>query len=120
MNNPRGARYQPQRGDLISLDFSPQAGNEISGRRPALVVSPHDFNLATGQAWVCPITNQMKGGRFEVALPPRSKVTGVVLADQLRSVDWLARNAAFVMGAPNELVIEVLARIEAVLSPLDD
>ncbi len=113
------AAYQPERGDFIYLDFSPQAGSEQAGRRPALVLSPLAYNVATGLVFVCPVTNQIKGGAFEVQiLPggPGAKVTGAVLSDHLRSVDWLARNADFLIAAPKDLVLEVLARIEAILA----
>ena len=108
--------YQPDRGDFIFLDFSPQAGTEQAGRRPALVLSPLAYNVATGLAFLCPVTNQIKGGAFEVPIPPGAKVTGVVLSDHLRSVDWIARNADFHSQAPTDLVLEVLARIEAILA----
>ncbi len=108
--------YQPDRGHFIFLDFSPQAGSEQAGRRPALVLSPLAYNVATGLAFLCPVTNRIKGGAFEVPIPPGAKVTGVVLSDHLRSVDWIARNADFHSQAPTDLVLEVLARIEAILA----
>jgi mRNA interferase MazF len=107
--------YQPDRGDFVFVDFTPQAGIEIAGRRPALVLSPAAFNTATGRAFVCPVTNQVKGGSFEVPIPAGTKVTGVVVVDQLRSLDWLARRAEPYSRAPKEMVVEVLARIEAIL-----
>ncbi len=110
------AAYQPDRGDFIFLDFSSQAGTEQAGRRPALVLSPMAYNVTTGLAFLCPVTNQIKGGAFEVPIPPGAKVTGVVLSDHLRSVDWIARNADFHSQAPTDLVLEVLARIEAILA----
>ena len=108
--------YQPDRGHFVFLDFSPQAGTEQAGRRPALVLSPLAYNVATGLAFLCPVTNRIKGGAFEVPIPPGAKVTGVVLSDHLRSVDWIARNADFHSQAPTDLVLEVLARIEAILA----
>jgi mRNA interferase MazF len=108
--------YQPDRTHLVYLDFTPHAGTEQGGRRPALVLSPRDFNIATGLMCACPITNQVKGGSFEVQLPRGAKITGVVLADQMRSVDWIARRAEFQAEAPKDFVAEVLARIEAILS----
>ena len=110
------AVYQPDRGHFIFLDFSPQAGSEQAGRRPALVLSPRAYNVATGLAFVFPVTNQIKGGAFEVPIPPGAKVTGVVPSDHLRSVDWIARSADFHGAAPTDLVLEVLARIEAILA----
>ena len=108
--------YQPDSGHFIFLDFSPQAGSEQAGRRPALVLSPLAYNVATGLAFLCPVTNRIKGGAFEVPIPPGAKVTGVVLSDHLRSVDWIARKADFHSQAPTDLVLEVLARIEAILA----
>ncbi len=108
--------YQPDRGNFVFLDFSPQAGTEQAGRRPALVLSTMAYNVGTGLVFLCPVTNQIKGGAFEVPIPPGIKVTGVVLSDHLRSVDWIARNADFHSQAPTDLVLEVLARIEAILA----
>lgn len=110
-----GNVYQPDRGHLVYLDFTPHAGTEQAGRRPALVLSPLNYNVATGLMFACPITNQVKGSPFEVALPRGTRITGVVLSNQLRSLDWIARNAQFHSHAPQEVVDEVLARIEAIL-----
>jgi mRNA interferase MazF len=108
--------YQPDRGDFIFLDFSPQAGTEQAGRRPALVLSPRSFNIATGLILACSITNQVKGGSFEVPVPSRSKLTGVVLSDHVRSLDWLARRAEFHSKAADAVVEEVVARLLAIVS----
>ncbi len=125
MKKPTGARrgaeksgraYSPDRGHFVYLDFTPQAGREQAGRRPALILSPQLYNIATGWALAVPITTRAKGGSFEVPIPPAARVNGVVLSDHLRSVDWLARRAEFHSVAPQDLVWEVLARIEAVLS----
>ena len=108
--------YQPDRGDLIYLQFTPQAGTEQAGRRPALVLSPREFNIATGLAFVCPITNQLKGSPFDVPLPRGTGLTGAVLADHLRSLDWVSRQADFHSKAPEDLMLEVLDRIGAILN----
>jgi mRNA interferase MazF len=107
--------YQPDRGEFVLINFTPQAGTEIAGRRPALVLSPAAYNVATGLAFMCPVTNQVKGGRFEVPIPTGAKITGVVLVEQLRSIDWIARGATPLGVAPIETVAEVLARLEAIL-----
>jgi len=112
----RATTYQPDRGDLAYLNFTPHAGTEQAGRRPALILSPRQFNIATGLAFACPLTNQVKGGSFEVPLPKEVRLTGVVLSDQLRSIDWLERRAEFHSKAPASLIEEVLARIEAILA----
>lgn len=108
--------YQPDRGDLIYLDFTPHAGTEQGGLRPALVLSRRDFNIATGLAFVCPITSKVKGGSFEVPLPRGAKLSGVILSDQIRSLDWIARDATFHGKATEDVICEVLGRIEAIMS----
>ncbi|MEM8645715.1 MAG: type II toxin-antitoxin system PemK/MazF family toxin [Pseudomonadota bacterium] len=108
--------YQPGRGDLVYLNFTPQAGTEQAGRRPALVLSPQAFNIATGLVVACPITNQVKGSPFEVALPKGAKLTGVVLSNQMRSVDWIAREISFHSKVDTNTLWDVLGRIEAILS----
>jgi mRNA interferase MazF len=108
--------YQPDRGDFVFLNFTPQSGTEQAGRRPALVLSPRDFNIAVGLVAVCPITNTVTGSRFEVPLPTGSRLTGVVLSHQLRTVDWIAREISFHSRASEDLIWEVLARIEAILT----
>ena len=108
--------YQPERGDFVYLDFNPQAGTEQAGRRPALVLSSRDFNIATGLAVVCPVTNTQTESCFEVPVPRGVNVTGVVLSHQFRTVDWIARKAQFRSKAGKDLVQEVLGRIEAILT----
>ena len=85
--------YVPDAGDLIWIDFDPQAGHEQAGRRPGLVMSPANYNAKTGLALVCPVTSQVKGYTFEVVLAASGKFRGAVLADQLKSVDWKERQA---------------------------
>jgi mRNA interferase MazF len=112
----RDVAYRPERGDFVYLDFTPQAGTEQAGRRPALVLSTRDFNIATGLVVVCPLTNTQTGSRFEVPVPKGAKLTGVVLSHQFRSVDWIARQAKFHSKANEDLIEEVLGRIEAILA----
>lgn len=107
--------YQPDRGDFVFLNFTPQAGTEQAGRRPALVVSPREFNIATGLVTVCPLTRTQTGSRFEVSVPRASKLSGVVLSHQFRTVDWLARDITFHSKAPTDFVAEIIARIEAIM-----
>lgn len=111
------AAFVPQRGDAIWLDFDPQAGHEQARRRPAIVLSPAQFNQVTGFALVCPITNQEKGYPFEVPIPAGLSVRGVVLADQIRSLDWKARKASLIGKLPAEVVEVVIAKIDAILYP---
>ena len=107
--------YTPDRGDIVSLEFNPQAGHEQAGHRPSLVLSPGAYNQRAGLALFCPITSSVKGYPFEVLLPSGSAVTGVVLADQIKSLDWRARNARFACRANPSTVGEVLAKIDALL-----
>lgn len=109
------SRYVPARGDLAWLQFDPQIGQEQRGQRPALVVSPREYNRKVGLALFCPVTSRVKGYPFEVALPAGGRITGVVLADQLKSLDWRARQAARISAAPEEVVEEVLAKILALV-----
>jgi mRNA interferase MazF len=97
----------PERGDAVWLDFAPRSGHEQDGRRPALVLSPRSYHARTGLVLVCPITRQAKGYPFEVALPTGFPVDGVVLADQVKSVDWVARRSSFIARAPAEVVRSV-------------
>ncbi|WEK55980.1 MAG: endoribonuclease MazF [Candidatus Cohnella colombiensis] len=97
----------PSRGDLVFINFTPQSGHEQAGERPAIVISPYEFNAVTGFAVVCPITNQSKGYPFEVALPEHLSITGVILADQVKSLDWRSRRMRYKDRAPAELVQQV-------------
>ena len=108
--------YIPDRGDIVWLVFDPQAGHEQSGRRPALVISPQSYNSKVGLALLCPVTSKAKGYPFEVSLPVDSKVSGVVLSDQIKSLDWQAREATFACKATKEVVMEVLMKILALIS----
>lgn len=108
-------RYVPGRGDLVWLNFTPQAGHEQAGHRPALVLSPAPYNDKTGLMLCCPITSQVKGYPFEVPLSPDAPVHGAVLSDQLRSLDWRARKAKPAGVAEGHVVAQVLARARALL-----
>ena len=110
------AGYVPARGELVWLAFTPQAGHEQAAHRPALVVSPGPYNRKVGLALVCPVTGQEKGYPFEVRLPPGLKVTGVILSDQLKSVDWKARRARHISRVPDEVLAEVLAKAMTLLT----
>ena len=103
----------PERGDVVWLNFTPQAGREQAGRRPALVLSPAMYNRI-GLALCCPITSQVKNYPFEVALE-NCPVSGVVLSDHLRNLDWRARDAEFICQAPESVVEEVRAKLKPVL-----
>lgn len=108
--------YIPGRGDAIWINLQPQAGHEQAGRRPAVVLSPSAYNGRVGLALLCAITNQRKGYPFEVRIPPRLGVTGVVLADQIKNLDWRGRQAEFICALPAATVAEVLAKLTTLLS----
>ncbi len=80
--------YVPKKGDVVWIDFNPQSGREQAGRRPALVISSTMYNRRVRLALVCPITTKVKGYAFEVPIPEGLAVSGVVLADQAKSLDW--------------------------------
>lgn len=107
--------YAPERGDFVYVDFNPQAGREQSGRRPALVLSPGGYNSRTGLAVMCPLTPRAKGYPFEVGIPPGGKISGVVLSDLLKNLDWRVRKADFVEKAPGTVLDEVMAKLNALL-----
>jgi mRNA interferase MazF len=113
----RGASaYVPDRGHVVWLDFDPQAGHEQATRRPAVVLSPASYNGVTSLALCCPVTSQVKDYPFEVAMPAGGKAQGVALADQVRSLHWRARNAAYLDTLPTDAVDRILARARALLS----
>jgi len=107
--------YVPGRGDVVWITLDPQAGHEQRGRRPALILSPAAYNGKVGLALLCPITNQVKGYPFEVALPDGLPVTGVVLSDQVKSLDWQAGDCALVCAIPDAVVRQVLRRLNTLL-----
>ena len=109
--------YVPERGDIVWLDFSPQAGFEQAGRRPGLVLSPKAYNQKTGRCVVCPITSKRKGYAFEHALPDACGIDGVVLVDHVKNQDWESRNAQYaarLTGADLDPVCDI---IEALIRP---
>ena len=107
--------HVPARGDVVWITLDPQAGHEQRGRRPALVVSPTAYNRRVGLALSCPITSQVKGYPFEVALPDGLPLEGVVLADQVKSLDWKARRCSRACAIPDGVVVQVLRRLNALL-----
>jgi len=100
----------------VWLHFDPQRGHEQAGRRPALVISPEAYNRKVGLALFCPVTSKVKGYPFEVLAPRESKLKGAILSDQIKSLDWRARRAAFLCRVPEGVMAEVLARIQALLT----
>ncbi|MBI4405686.1 MAG: endoribonuclease MazF [Deltaproteobacteria bacterium] len=112
------SRYIPDRGDVVWLDFTPQSGHEQAGKRPALVLSPFLYNQKTRLMVCCPITSKVKGYPFEVPLPDRFKLSGVILADQLKNLDWFARKVRLLGKVPPIILSEVWGKIALLLNPL--
>lgn len=109
------APWVPERGDVIWLEFDPQAGREQAGRRPAVVLSPSSYNAATGRALCVPISTKVKGYPFEVAMPAGFPVQGVAFADQLKCLDWRARHAEPVAALPGGTLAALLGRARTLL-----
>jgi mRNA interferase MazF len=107
--------YVPDAGDLVWLTFDPQAGHEQRGRRPALILSPRAYNAKARLAIACPITSHVKGYPFEVMLPPGGKISGVILADHVKNLDWQARRVVFEARAPLDIVVDVRERLRVLL-----
>jgi mRNA interferase MazF len=107
--------YIPERGDVVWITFNPQARHGQSGRRPAVVLSPKSYNGKVGLALLCPVTSQIKGYPFEVVIPDGLPVNGVILSDQVKSLDWKARNAEKACSLPVESIKKVLQRVKALI-----
>jgi len=107
-------KYTPDKGDLVWLNFTPQSGHEQMGKRPALVLSPKEYNLKVGLAVFCPITSKEKGYPFEVRISNK-KINGVVLSDQVKSLDWASRNAEFISKITDEELEEVLDKLKVLI-----
>jgi mRNA interferase MazF len=111
------AARAPERGDVVWLQFNPQAGSEQSSHRPALVISPKSYNQRVGLALLCPITSRIKGYPFEVELPRGMGTEGAILCDQIKSIDWRVRNAKRIGSVPTPVMQEVTARILSLVDP---
>ena len=107
------AAYTPRQGDIIAITFDPQSGHEQKGRRPAFVVSKDLFNRSTGLAIVCPVTNAARDFPFHVPIPKGSKLTGFVMVEQVKSVDFRSRRAKRIEYGNDELLSEVLSILDA-------
>ena len=109
------ADYIPDRGDVVWLTLDPQAGHEQAGRRPAVVISRRAYNARVGLGLFCPVTSREKGYPFEVRIPDRISVKGVVLADQVKSLDWRARQAELIARLPPEAIDEICQKLVALI-----
>ena len=108
--------YIPDRGDLIWLYFNPQSGSEQSGRRPALVLSHKSYNSKVGMLIACPVTTKIKGYPFEVPIPQDLSMDGVILSDQIKSLDWKSRKAEYISKTSDNLMANVLAKISMLIT----
>src|SRR3972149_12127424 len=115
MKPGKNMAYIPDSGDIIWVMFNPQAGHEQAGHRPALVLSPKAYNGKVGLAILCPITSQVKGYPFEVKIPEGLEVSGAVLSDQVKSLDWKARKAEFACKLPSITFNEVVQKLSALI-----
>lgn len=106
----------PRRGDVAWFTFNPQAGHEQAGRRPAVVLSPLAYNAKVGLALLCPLTSQVKGYPFEVSIPNGLPVNGVILADQVKSLDWPSRDVEFICALPAAVTREILQKLGLLLA----
>jgi mRNA interferase MazF len=108
--------YVPSRGEIIWINFNPQTGHEHAGRRPAVVLSPTEYNRKVGLLLLCPITSKKKGYPFEVELPEGLPLSGVALADQIKSLDWRARKAEYACSLTPDLLEAILTRSRVLLA----
>ncbi len=106
-------------GHVIWLDFNPRTGRDRAGRRPALVLSPAAYNRPSDSAVLCPVTRKKKGYSFEVDLPKGLPIAGVIVADQVKNLDWKKRRAAYICDLPPDVLEDVLQRIYTLLDPED-
>ena len=111
----RPRSYCPKRGDVVWLEFSPQSGHEQAGRRPALTLSPESYNKKVGVAIFCPITTKVKNYPFEVLLPSGLEVSGTILSDQIKSLDWQTRKAQFCCKVPEATLSDVFQKLDVLL-----
>jgi mRNA interferase MazF len=108
--------YVPEKGDIIWLNFNPQIGHEQSGRRPALVISPQEYNQKTDLAILYPITSHVKGYPFEVKIPDDLEIKGVILSDQIKNLDWKIREAEFICKLPRMSFSETINKISVLIN----
>ena len=111
-------KYIPERGDIVWLNFDPQSGHEQKGKRPAVVISPKEYNEKTGLGLFCPITSKIKDYPFEVKIENK-KISGVVLSDQIKSLDWKTREIEFIIKISSKTIDEIIDKIRVLLFEQD-
>jgi mRNA interferase MazF len=112
----KSKQYVPESGDIVWLNFNPQTGHEQSGRRPALVISPQEYNEKTDLAIFCPVTSQVKNYPFEVKIPDDLEISGVILSDQIKNLNWKIRKAEFICKLPKAALRETLNKMNALFN----
>ena len=111
----KSGKYVPERGDLIWLSFDPQSGHEQSGHRPAIVISSREYNEKVGLALCCPVTSKIKDYPFEVRIIIKNKIDGVILSDQIKSLDWKKRQAMYIASASKETLNETVEKLSLLI-----
>jgi len=106
--------YVPERGDIVWINFDPQSGHEQKGKRPAIVISPKEYNKKVGSGLFCPITSKKKNYPFEVEISSK-KINGVVLSDQIKSFDWRTREIEFISKVPAEKMEEIINKFSVLI-----
>jgi len=109
----------PSRGDVVWLSFNPQSGHEQSGHRPAIVISPKEYNEKVGLAISCPITSIIKNYPFEVKIIIKDLINGAILADQLKSLDWEKREAKYIAKAPKRILDDTIEKLNLLINKVD-
>lgn len=112
----KSGKYIPARGDVIWLSFNPQSGHEQSGHRPAIVITPREYNEKVGLALCCPITSKIKDYPFEVRINIQGKIEGVILSDQVKSLDWQERQARYIAAAPKDALDETIEKMNLLIN----
>jgi mRNA interferase MazF len=112
----KSGKYVPSRGDIVWLSFNPQSGHEQSGHRPAIVISPKEYNGKVGLAIFCPITSKIKDYPFEVKVIIKNIINGVILADQVKSLDWEKRETKFIAKAPKRVVEATIEKLNLLIN----
>ncbi len=111
----KSGNYTPSKGDVVWLSFTPQSAHEQAGHRPAMVISPKEYNEKVGLALFCPITSKIKDYPFEVRIKIKDKIDGVILSDQIKSLDWKTRKAQLIIKAPIEIIEEVINKFKLLI-----
>lgn len=119
VSEKKSGRYVPSRGDVVWLSFNPQSGHEQSGHRPAIVISPKEYNEKVGLAIFSPITSKIKNYPFEVKIIIKDLINGAILADQLKSLDWEKREAKYIARAPKRILDDTIEKLNLLINKVD-